>query len=147
MAVGFAALSIAVAGCESSTPDSKPQSAQMTSGPSPTAASAIGGDYCAVVIKVNTEAGTMVDKKFITVQAMTKAQTQTLADWVLGHRAEFVAIAPPELRSDIELAVQWWQAVKDAGYDWFSAKAPAGFPEAAARIAQYERTQCGISYG
>jgi len=70
---------------------------------------------------------------------------QTLTDYALAHRAEFIAIAPPEIKSDFELEMQYWQAVKDAGYDMQTAKAPAGFAEPAKRLTQYNQTHCGIS--
>jgi len=142
-----------LAGCwpfSSSSPQSAPtppgsSTAASSTAASPTAGAALGGDFCSVVIKVNTDAGTMVNKKYIPVDQTTQAQIMTLTDWTIAHRAEFLAITPAELKADVELEMQWWQAIKDAGYDWKAAKVPDGFGPAAKRISDYEHSVCGIS--
>lgn len=101
-------------------------------------------DYCAVVIKVNTDAGTLVNKKFVPSPQWTHAQVQYVADYALNHQPEFLAIAPPELKADIQVEIQFWQAVKDAGYDMLTPNLPAGIGEAAKHITAYQKAHCGI---
>lgn len=153
--VAFVVPAVALAGCWPFSSDSNKQAAPTppataTAAPpaaSPTPASGLGGDYCSVVIKVNTDIGTMVNKKFVPSPEWTHAQVQALVDFVLSHTAEFRALTPPELKSDIEVEILYWQAVKDAGYDMVTAKAPAGLGNAAVQITDYQRTHCGISHG
>jgi hypothetical protein len=151
--VAFVVPAVALAGCWPFSSDSNKQAAPTppataTAAPpaaSPTAASGLGGDYCSIVIKVNTDTGTMVNKKFVPTDQWTHAQVQTLVDFVLSHTAEFRDITPPELKSDIDVEILYWQAVKDAGYNMTAAKPPAGIGEAAVRITKYQQTHCGIS--
>jgi hypothetical protein len=138
---GCVAPTIVLAGC---SPTSSP--ATTTSAAPPTAATGIGDDYCSVVIKVNTDAGTMINKTFVPSTNWSRAQVAVLVDWTLGHRIEFLNITPPELKQAVEAEMLWMQAIKEAGYD-LAAKAPAGTAEAMGKITNYNLTQCGISYG
>ncbi len=91
---------------------------------------ALDGDYCSVVIKVNTDAGTMVNKTFVPADEWTRAQVAALVDFTLTHRTEFLAITPAELKSAVEVELQWMQAIKDAGYDLQTQNVPAGIGDA-----------------
>ncbi len=151
---GCVAPTVALAGCwpfsSSSIDQGAPTPAPTpaaTAAASPTPATGIGDDYCSVVIKVNTDVGTMVNKTFISTDKWSRAQVTALVDFTLGHRTEFLNITPPELKLAVEAELQWMQAIKDAGYDLYAPNAPAGTAEAMGKITNYQITKCGISYG
>ncbi|HKD96257.1 MAG TPA: hypothetical protein VKB69_01525 [Micromonosporaceae bacterium] len=143
---------IALAGCSPSSHHSTsqgvstPAATSAASTPPATSGIGIGTDYCAFVIKVNTDAGTMVDKTFIPTDKWSRTQVASLVDFTLSHRTEFLDITPPDLRASVETEMQWMQAIKAAGYD-LTADGPAGTADAMGKITNYQIEACGISYG
>jgi hypothetical protein len=147
---------VAVAGCGSGAADpaaggattavsSAPAPAPATSSASPTVTSGTAESYCALVIKVNTELGTMVGKKLIPSTEWSQAQRTAIVQKALGHRDEFLAATPAELRPDIEVELQWYDNIAAAGYDWTAAAAPPGLQRAAVHIVDYQKKHCGIT--
>ena len=132
-------------------PPSGVANAPSASAPPPTAAASPAvkqgtpESYCAVVIQVNTQYGTLIDKHFVPATQWTQAQRTGIVTFALAHRDEFLAATPPELRPDIELELQWYQSIADHGYSWTDAPYPAGLPEAAKRIVAFQQKYCGIS--
>jgi hypothetical protein len=119
-----------------------------TTAASPTAAaSPTGGgkDYCSVVIEVNTQVGTMVNKRFKPTTEWTGDQIRALVDWTLSNRDEFLALTPPQLKQAVQVELQWDQSIKDHNYS-LSAPAPPGTVEAFHKIGQYQTAVCGIQY-
>ncbi len=133
-----------LAACKPSSSNAGKQDVPTTPPASVAASPTPSLDYCAVVIKVNTDAGTLVNKKFVPSPQWTHAQVQYVADYAIDHHAAFVALTPPELKADVEVEVQFWQAVKDAGYDMLAATPPPGIGPAAQHITAYQKAHCGI---
>ncbi len=149
--LGCLALLLAPAACSSGpATDAGPTNQPGAAGTSAPATLPPGGgsaeSFCALVIQINTQLGTMVNKKFISVNQMTNAKWAELVQAALQHRAELLAAAPAELKPDVELEMQWYEAVAAANGDANAAAAPPGFGEAAGRIAQYQAVHCGITY-
>jgi len=147
------ALILAVAGCSAKSASPKAQSstaassAPASSGPTtPPPAAGSAESYCDYVIRVNTELGTMVNKKFISIADMTPQRWAELAQYAVDHRADLLAVTPAELKSAVELELQWYQAIAAAHGDVNAAALPAGFAEASVQIATFEQGHCGLSY-
>jgi hypothetical protein len=147
---------LAVAGCKSAAADQAANAATtptpLATVPSPAAPSAsptaqwgTAESYCALVIQVNTQLGTMVNKKLIPATQWTQDQRTAIVKEALGHRDEFLAATPAELRPDIEVELQWYDNIAAAGYSWTAAAMPSGLPEAAVHIVNYQQTHCGIT--
>jgi len=156
VSVGLAVQSLAMAGCwPFSSSDSNqgaptPAVTQAATPPATGAASptpAASGDYCAELIRVNTENGTMVAKNQISVDKWTPAQVKAIVDFTVAHSAEILAISPQEIKAAMTVDLQWWQAVKDANYNMSAAKVPPGFSDAVAQISTYQHNVCGINFG
>jgi len=147
---------LALAGCKSGAADQAAEGPATTgtnatlpaptaSPASPTVQSGTAESYCALIIRVNTQLGTMVNKKLIPSTEWTQAQRTAIVKEALGHREEFLAATPAELRPDIEVELQWYDNIAAAGYSWTAAAAPPGLQEAAVHIVDYQQTHCGIT--
>jgi hypothetical protein len=143
-----------MAGCKSGAADQAAEGA--TSGPtgtsattpaptSPVAQPGTADSYCALVIRVNTQLGTMVNKQLIPSTEWTQEQRTAIVKEALGHRDEFLAATPTALRPDIEVELQWYANIAAAGYNWTTAAAPPGLPQAAVHIVDYQQKNCGIT--
>lgn len=103
-----------------------------------------GTDYCGVVIAENTKWGTLKDGKFSSMGAWTPAQLHGLIGDALAGRDQFIALAPPEIRDAVRMEMDFFQAVADNGYRVAGTPIPAGFPQAAIAITDYQHQHCGL---
>ena len=82
---------------------------------SPTLQSGTAVSYCALLIQVNTQLGTMVNKRLIPSTEWTQDQRTAIVKEALGHRDEFLAATPAELRPDIQVELEWYDNIAAAG--------------------------------
>ncbi len=86
----------------------------------------------------------MTNKHIISPLKETLDQFKALVDLSLAARDQLGA-APSQIKSDVDIQLQYFQALKDHNYA-NDTPLPAGFAEANARINQYQADVCGFVY-
>ena len=109
--------------------------------------------FCALVIDINTRAGAMVDKTYVTP---TAAITKQVTLEALARKDEILSVTPPEIHAAMAAELAYYQVLADwanqNGWDALATSAsvpppPADFLAALGPLTSFQQTQCGIKFG
>ena len=109
--------------------------------PAGTASGRDAGSWCALVIKINTEAGYMKNKHY---GQLTPQIFKAVIVAGQGHGAQLIAAAPPSIKTATKHEVAWLAKVKANGYN---PATPGGAYTAADAhtLIAFQHAQCGIT--
>ena len=128
----------------------------VSSAPLPSTGPAQGASaaaWCALVIDINTRAGSMVDKTYVTP---TAAITKQVTLEALVRKDEILSVTPPEIHAAMAAELAYYQVLADwanqNGWDALATSAsvpppPADFLAALGPLTSFQQTQCGIKFG
>jgi hypothetical protein len=157
--------SVASSGPPSAAPGAASPTTVSTSGPSSSAAPSIaeasppdvaGGDaaaLCAIVIDINTRAGYMVDKTYMSSATMEMFKQVTLES--LARRDEIMSVTPPEIRDAVAAELDYFKVLADwanqNGWDGSAGSAtipapPADYLAGLDTLNALLKTRCGIKF-
>lgn len=109
--------------------------------------------WCALVIDINTRAGSMVDKTYVPPTAATMKKVTLEA---LVRKDEILSVTPPEIHAAMAAELAYYQVLADwanqNGWDALATSAsvpppPADFLAALGPLTSFQQTQCGIKFG
>jgi hypothetical protein len=143
----------AMAGCakEASTatppdPTTTTAAAQPAAQPSPTPADpAPGSTPCALMIKIATDSGLMVNKHYISPLKETLDQLKAAINASLPVRDQLLTGLPPDVRAAAEVQFSYFQALKDHDFAT-DTPVPAGLAEATRTFNAYQVATCGVTF-
>jgi hypothetical protein len=132
LVAGVFVLIAATAGCGSSDESEPPVSANSQA-------------WCALVIKINTEAGTMRNKAYLPGRLPPSAW-KALVDAVIADTDDLLAVTPREIKDAEARGLEWFARVKANDYD---RSTPFGSFSIADReqVTDFQKTECGIRFG
>jgi hypothetical protein len=101
--------------------------------------------WCAAVIRANTNAGTMKNKRFLPVDQVPASAWKKVVDLAVAQGDRFIALAPSEIKTAVTHEVAWFKRLKANHY---SRNTPLGSLTLAEvkQITNFEKTKCGIKF-
>ena len=102
--------------------------------------------WCAAVIRANTNAGTMKNKRFLPVDQVPAGAWKKVVDLAVAQGDRFIALAPNEIRTAVKHEIVWFKRIKANGYSRNTPLAPWTLAEVK-QITNFEKTKCGIKFG
>jgi kynureninase len=102
--------------------------------------------WCAAVIRANTNAGTMKNKRFLPIDQVPASAWKKVIDLAATQGDRFIAIAPSEIKTAVTHEIAWFKRIKANHY---SRTTPLGSWTLAEvkQITNFEKTKCGIRFG
>ena len=113
--------------------------------PSRTSSASDTKSWCAAVIRANTNAGTMKNKRFLPVDQVPAATWKKVVDLAVAQGDRFIALAPNEIRTAVKHEIAWFKRIKANHYSRNTPLAPWTLAEIK-QITNFERTKCGIRF-
>jgi hypothetical protein len=111
-------------------------------------AGAAGADtkgWCNAVIRVNTKAGTMKNKRFVLPGQYPAGAWKKVIDWAVANRERYVSLAPAEIKTAVKHQVAWFAKVKANHYMFTASSLPMTIADVK-KISNFEKTKCGIKF-
>jgi hypothetical protein len=102
--------------------------------------------WCTAVIQVNTEYGTMKNKRFLPPGQVPVSAWKKVIDATLAGQSEYIARTPAEIKTAVKHQVAWFAKVKANHYSLKTSPAPMTIADVQ-KIAAFEKTKCGITFG
>jgi hypothetical protein len=140
-----------IAAGQTTTGSVAPSTPLPSTGPAQGASAAA---WCALVIDINTRAGSMVDKTY--VSPPTAAMTKQAILEGLARKDEILSVTPPEIHAAMAAELAYYQVLADwanqNGWDALltnpsAPPPPADFIAAIGPLTSFQQTQCGIKFG
>jgi hypothetical protein len=147
--VALAALA-GVGGCGRAAPSASGPTPGATTGaiasPTPaTGPTTAASDFCALIIKIETDSGLMVNKHFISPLKETLDELKAAVNAGLPLKDQLAATLPPNVRAAFLVEMQYFQALHDSDFSG-TTPLPSGFTAAERVVEQYEISVCGITF-
>jgi hypothetical protein len=101
--------------------------------------------WCQAVIDTNTKAGTMKNKRFVSIASVSPSAWKKVVDAAATGGDRFIAIAPSSIKTAVRHQVAYFRHVKANHYSKTTPLAPLTVGEAT-QITNFEKTQCGITF-
>lgn len=103
--------------------------------------------WCAAVIRVNRKYGYLVGDppQYLPPDKLTPDMLRGIVEETLAQEQDYMAITPEEILHDVQLELQVFHAMRDAGYDLRTIQAaPPGFVQSQKELLDYQVQNCGI---
>jgi hypothetical protein len=113
--------------------------------PSRTSSASDTKSWCAAVIRANTNAGTMKNKRFLPVDQVPAATWKKVVDLAVAQGDRFIALAPTEIKTAVKHEIVWFKHIKANHYSRMTPLAPWTLAEVK-QITNFEKTKCGIRF-
>jgi hypothetical protein len=102
--------------------------------------------WCAAVIRANTNAGTMKNKRFLPYNQVPAGAWKKIVDLAAAQGDRFIAAAPGEIKTAVRHQVAYFKHIKANNYSRTTPLAPMTLAEVN-QIVNFEKTKCGIKFG
>jgi hypothetical protein len=101
--------------------------------------------WCQAVIDTNTKAGTMKNKRYLSVLSLPPGAWKKVVDAADSGGERFIALAPSSIRTAVKHEIAWFRRIKANHY---SNQTPLGSFSLSdnKKITNFEKTQCGITF-
>ena len=113
-------------------------SAAVASGPP-------AGPWCASVIRINTQLGTMKNKRYLPTGQLSKKAIVAVMEYALKNRAKLLAITPNEIRTAQTHELAFYAKLKANHYAPTTPLGPYTLADNAKLIA-FQKAKCGIRF-
>jgi len=139
----------AMVGCSKDTPATGPTptgnatAAGSTTPAATPVATAGASDVCALMIKIATDSGMMVNRHYVPPNKETLDMLKYVVTTSLTVRDQLAAGLPPDVKAAFDIEMQYFQALKDSNY---TAAPPAGFEAANTKVNAYQVSVCGVTF-
>jgi Spy/CpxP family protein refolding chaperone len=117
--------------------------APASSTTSTTATTSNTAQWCAAVIRVNTQFGTMKNKRYVPLEKVTQKQWIAVWDYTLKHKAELLAITPAVIKKAMQHELAFFARLKATHWATTKSLAPMTIADVK-QLNAFQRTQCGI---
>jgi len=101
-------------------------------------------EWCAAVIRINTEYGAMKNKRYIAQDLVPMRSRIAIFETALRERSKLLAITPPEIKKAQRDELTFFAHLKANHYSTTTPLAPLTLAEIH-QLAAFQRTKCGIS--
>jgi len=113
-------------------------SAAVASGPP-------AGPWCATVIRVNTQFGTMKNKRYLPMGQLSKKSLVAVIEYALKHRTQLLTITPNEIRTAQIHELAFYAKLKASHYASTTPLGPFTLADNEKLIA-FQKVKCGIKF-
>jgi hypothetical protein len=120
--------------------------AQAGAVPARTSSASDTKSWCAAVIRANTNAGIMKNKRFLPINQVPAAAWKKVVDLAVAQGDRFIDLAPSEIKTAVKHEIAWFKRLKANHYSRNTPLAPLTLAEVK-QITNFEKTKCGISFG
>jgi hypothetical protein len=100
--------------------------------------------WCAFVIRIGTQSGTMKNKHYLSQSDYTLAQVKLIVEATLAERAQLLAETPPEIKTAISHELSYMARLKATKYAPSASTSPFTVVDSH-KLISYEHAQCGIT--
>ena len=103
------------------------------------------GPWCASVIRINTQFGTMKNKRYLPIGQLSKKAIVAVMEYALKNRAKLLAITPNEIRTAQFHELAFYTKLKANHYASTTPLGPFTLADNEKLIA-FQKVKCGIKF-
>lgn len=103
------------------------------------------GPWCASVIRINTQFGTMKNKRYLPIGRLSKKAIVAVMEYALKNRAKLLAITPNEIRTAQSHELAFYAKLKANHYAPTTPLGPFTLADNDKLIA-FQKAKCGIKF-
>ena len=119
--------------------------AALVAAPSALASGPPAGPWCAAVIRVNTQFGTMKNKRYLPISRLSKKRIVAVMEYALQHRAQLIASTPNEIRTAQIHELAFYARLKANHYAPSTQLGPFTLDDNNKLVA-FQKAKCGIKF-
>jgi hypothetical protein len=103
------------------------------------------GPWCAATIRINTQYGTMKNKRYLPYTQVSAKARIAVMEAALKQRAKYLAITPAEIKTAVSHELAYYARLKANHYVLTTSSAPMTAADINKLVA-FQKTRCGIRF-